>query len=67
MKESIDHLKNELEILRSEFAGSNKNRKQSVRSNILSKEKQLESLVYQYEQTVIDARNQEVKQLRIKN
>jgi tetratricopeptide (TPR) repeat protein len=67
MKESIDRLTNELEDLRSEFAGPNKNRKQSARSNILSKEKQLESLLYQYEQTVIDARNQEVKHLRIKN
>ncbi|GHS98915.1 hypothetical protein FACS189421_08390 [Bacteroidia bacterium] len=61
LKESIDHLEEELDELRLEFAQSGKSKQQSMRSNILSKEERLQTLLNQYKQFVKNTRNFELK------
>jgi hypothetical protein len=64
LEKSIRQLETELERLRSEYAFSNNIRKSNLRPNILSKEEQLQDLSVQYEQTILNVRVQEMKQLK---
>jgi hypothetical protein len=61
LKESIGNLEEDLDGLRVEFSRSGTNKQQSMRSNILSKEERLQTLLKQYEQFVKNARNFELK------
>jgi hypothetical protein len=61
LKESIGHLEEELDELRLEFSRSSTSKRQSMRSDILSKEAGLQTLLNQYQQFVKNARNFELK------
>jgi hypothetical protein len=56
-------LEEELDGLRLEFSRSGTGKQQSMRSNILSKEERLQTLLKQYEQFVKNVRNFELKKL----
>jgi len=66
LEQKINALENQLDSQRKAFAEGNNAQKQSLRSPILTNERQLETLYQTYKKTVIDSRNSEIKYLRAK-
>ena len=66
MEETIKKIENQLDSQRKTFAEGTNAQKQSLRSPILSNERQIESLYQTYYKTLIDTRNTEIKYLRTK-
>ena len=64
IENSINELENDLDALRQDYSNGNASLKQSLKSNILSKENVLFSLWEQNKKMVLDARNLEIKHLR---
>ena len=67
LKEKIQSLENLLDTQRKSFAEGTKAQKQSLRSQILTNERQLETMYQTYKNLLIETRNTEVKYLRNKN
>ena len=64
VENSINELEDDLDALRQDYSNGNASLKQSLKSNILSKEDILFSLKEQNRKRVLDARNLEIKHLR---
>ena len=66
-EENIRTLENQLDAQRKAFAEGDKVKKQSLRSSILVNEQRLETMIQTYKKMLVETRNSEIKQLRIKN
>ena len=62
-----NQLEKELSDLRLEYAQASNAKKDKMRTDILKKEKRLEELFAQYNQAILNARNSEMRRLKINN
>jgi hypothetical protein len=67
LQKQILTLENQLEVQRRNYAEGDANRKRTLKLSILENESRLESLYNTVKKTEIEARNREIKKLRIKN
>ena len=67
LEEKIRSLESQLDSQRKAFAEGNNAQKQTLRSPILTNERQLETMIHSYGKLLVDTRNTEIRYLRNKN
>lgn len=67
LQKQIFDLENQLDVQRKNYAEGDANRKRTLKLPVLENESRLENLYNEYKKAAVDARNREIRKLRIEN